>query len=404
MTRKRIGDVAGSDEEERLRQEGEIIPPEDELQQEDRVLSLLQSISGSGSTDIVLHLHRAQEKNPAQARAFIREYPSDTPIQQIYRDAQEHFEGGNFVLIARDHARIVGKAPFSVEKDPMYAKPTIQPPAAVEAASVSEAMSRVASAVEKRVLLDKVGEIASGGPARGGESAGLSAILSAMIQQQTRIFEIMMLQKQESPKSNTKEILDVLKMGLDIGQGRDIGDSDDSLTSIIGKALPVLGNIVQNLPRPASRPAGRPSMRPAVPAGTAPAALPAPPPPPPSAVPSDPTVIARTRVIEEIRYCLRQPPSEKLFVHVGDYVDMHLPGVLDQLLGLDEDTFVSQVATFHPEFVKCPDWFRAFYRVMLSVMEQEGAEEEGDGQPAGGLPAKPAGVEPARTTEESDGE
>ena len=372
----------------------------DAAEEYDRVYDLLQSIAGNTEGNITLFLYESKPGNKTFAGPLVRDYTPDTDIKTIYSDIQNEFGGGDYVLVARQGNKILHRAYLSAKSTKTKEETGGQ---TANSKMIDESFGRIASAVEKSVLLDKVQAITAGPRKEEKSDNTMADILTALIQQNSDMMKLLLTQRNNPPDSGIDVIekaIKIIKIGGDFAAGREPGGEEDSLIGLAKAFAPALTSIIQNAPpgrvaapvSPGLRPAAR--MLPKAP-GKAPIPPPAALNGPDSGNPPPPSVaeVVQTRIVNEINFMMLQPVSEKVFEHIEAYVDIYAPALLDELSNLDEENFLSQVVTLHPNFEKNREWLRAFYHFILGEKEEtpQGESPEGDIKPPVIEAGKPEG-------------
>lgn len=332
-----------------------LVQPTEEEAEADRVHDLLTSIAGEQGRGLILYCFRAAEKNKSRPNEFLKIYPTDIVEPDLLMDLQENFGEGNYVFLSKyPNGQIHKKGLVSVGASKEHKPPSSPPPAG--AIQYDKHLERLTATAEKRLVLDKLEQIAEGKDRAGGsEATSIMALVMKMTMETNNTLMRILLErdKQPVPKTPVSEMMDIFKMGLNMGQGKPLDDSEESLTDSVLKALPSIVEMLKG---------SQAARRPVAPGR----GLPPPPPPAPAVSgPAPPEAIGATamgRIIGEIAFCLEQPETSRIYSHIAEYTENYLPGSIDEILAQSEDEYVSFVLKLHPAFPSRESFFRNLYR------------------------------------------
>ncbi len=361
----------GNEEEITVESE-EVLDPESLNQlalaeEEERISLFMSQLKGAEGEDLKLLLHRSHIKNPAIFGAYIKQYPKETEFIDIQEEARDKYGGGNFVLLLKRGNRIVTKTHFSTvepEKENIPDKP--------KELNMAEVMGKLTQSVESGVILQRAQELLN--PKSSTENKdGMTAIILAMMQQQTQMFTLLM-QKKEIPQEPKMDVVEILKIGMNMALGKSPDAEEDN--SILGMLKPILPDLVKIIPSIlATRGTGgsvpvnavRPNLpvRPAIAPAPAVPIVEFPPALPPGFV----------RIVEEVKYYINSDVTEPIVIHLMDYMDNHMPGSVDELLSYPEEQYLGYVLNMNQEFKDKTEWFKKFRDFALELNKQN--KEEG---------------------------
>lgn len=346
-----------------------LVQPSPEEEEADRVFDLLSSVAGEQGRGLTLFCYRAAEKNRAWPNEFLKIYPTDTSEPDLLGDIQEEFGAGNYVLLAKyADSKIFKKALISIGAR-KERKETIIPQA--QGIPYDKVLERLTASTEKRLVLDKLEQMAEGKKESGGgnEMIGvLSIIMKGMMDQQNTLMTLLMSKKEE--KTSVSEIVEIAKLVKGLTEGKLPEDSDSSLTDKIVDALPgilaAFGKKAQVPDAASARPALPPPPGPGSSGGSAPTVIP----------PVNTMQMAFNRVLDEIRFALTRPETDQLYGHLLDYTENYMPGSIGEMLNQSEDDYVKWIMQFDPSFANREQFFRNVYKFAVKDSKPEG---EGNG-------------------------
>jgi len=340
--------------------------------EQEAIERFLDDLAGIEEGEISLWLYRAGDKtrNKTFQGPFLKRYSKDVDVAVILEEARDIYGGGDFVLVAKKEGVIFRRVSFSCEAPPKPKEESV------------DAMAKLSDAVEKLAVVDKVGRIIKEAreekDSGRGNNQSIDILLTMLrgVQEQNNL----LLQAIIERKSEPLDVVELIKLGSSLAEGRVPGEQGgDTWEKIIGALTPVLPAIIGGL---ASRPHPLPGVSaPTIPPAVPPAGLPGPGAPSltkagsgGNGVPTTDEVAAR--ILDEIRFVLRLPVSERLLDHVIDFIDAYAPGLLTSYHGMTEDQFVSYAGTLDPGFAARADFFKSLYGRLKNRLEAE-SEPEG---------------------------
>lgn len=374
----------------------------DEEEVADNLERMLNTIAGDQGQGLVLYLYRAGEKNKALAKEFLKLYPTDIKQSELVTDIQDEFGAGDYVLISKHEKtnKIHSKGIISIGES--RHRKTPEPAQPVSTMQIDHHLQRLTGMAEKRLILDKMEEIAEGKGKQGesGMTSIFAMLMKSTMETNTLLMKMLLEGKNEQPRTSMQELKDAIIFAKNMMEGKMPEEGETGLAGIVEKVLPVFVDMLderkaqrQGVPVPGAPPGARVLPPGAVPPPPPGAGIPPPPPPGPPgerplpvAVPEgmehNPQTIATRRVLDEIRFCIKQPTSDDLFQHIVDYTENYLPGSLEEVGAMTTAQYLEFVKQLMPDcFPAHEGFFMGLhgYAVALLAEQQTGGEEKEDG-------------------------
>lgn len=348
--------------------------------EQDKYERMMNDIAGATEGEIVLWLHRASEKNKALHGSFLKRYPKETKFIEIFEDARDNYNGGDFVLIAKKDDVMFRKAAFTCER-------VIAPEKKVEKPPV-DPFAQLGAAMEKALVVDRANQMLNPqSPAKGVDPVFtlMMTMMQGMNDQNKILMEAMVNNRRESGGDNSA-LIEAIKLGSALSGGKlPIEEGEGTIGEILKQLAPVLPQLIAGLlgrvpassPRPAPPRGSVPIPAPAaVPAAAVPPSLAAPAAP---AVPEDARALVLRRIVEEVRFTLKLPMTPKLREHVINYIDAYMPDILQQAESTTAELFAAYAVTLDPEFAGKEQFFIDLHKQYMTGLEPGEVEpgEEG---------------------------
>ena len=345
-----------------------------------KIEQMMNDIAGVKEGDVIYWLHRANEKNKTLHGNFLKRYPRDTPYIDIFEEARDSYNGGDFVLIAKKDGVLYKKAWFTVEKP---AGKVVEIQKAPE-----DPFARLSNSIEKAMIIDRAASVMDGRKATVEIPKGvdpvvgiMTTMLTGMQAQNLEMLKLLMAKKEE-PKGGNDALMDAIKLGVSISGGKvPFEEGEGGIMELLKPLIPHIPAVLSMLtgkgpPRPVlNRPATSVPVPAPVPASAPASVLEMP--PQGSATPEDAQALVMRRIVDEVKFVMSLPPTPKLREHVIDYIDAYAPDILRQAEMTTAELFAGYVVTLDAAFAGQEAFFIDLHKQYMAGLQEEPADGEG---------------------------